>query len=1377
MQLLKIKTALLALTALAVPGWLLSTGLIARALDIPVVVNTVSDAKVMMLVDDSGSMNAVLEHPEFDGNSAAVQNAALTIPSVIFRLDSGAAAPTTAQTLTPALIEMNWNYWNVNAAGTLYAGTTLANAAANMRVVVNASCNNSSGTATNCPTNPTTPRTGSNAFSLYSNSSTVGNNIFQLANLTKVSGVNVTDSVGNEYLYANYRLNSYVRTGRDWHGIWARFDNDGDPVVVNTTVFFTNGQRVVFNGREVFLSAGWYRIEYLRWIFYLSTAAQRAALPGVTRIDAVKNVLRDIIVDNPQVAFGLATLNGSTYSPGSFTTGTYGDHMWNPLGVGAVGGRPRIRAAIGTAQSTLLTTIDGLAAVGGTPLTTSYIETLRYYNGEADNDPYCNNCRYTSPIVAPCDGHFVVMLTDGLPSGESQNSVFGNWITDQDGDNEESAANNRNCSDPVCEQFLDDASFLAYHSDFKTTMGGLQNVKTYAVGLGLDYDLLDSAAQAGGSGQSYYVNSTDEISETLQQIINNLVTTAVGAAGVAVAEVYGENARVYRPLFEALNWSGRLQAFDSSEDDLIERFDAGNILEARNLSTSPRTIYAGYDSDGDNETTTMQAFSTTLTSTWRPQLFRSFIDGTLSTALLATPLAAYTTDAAASRLINYIHGNDYSGLRRRDGDGDGLINKLGDIVYSRPRYVGQRNGRYLTMQGYNNFVAGLKDEPNLVLVGANDGMLHAFDADNGEELWAYIPSGLVRHLELLSRTNYNSQYHKYYVNGQVSVEDVYIRGGWKTIAMFGLGGGGSSYVVLDITDRNTPSLLFEVSDSSVYGESWSEPTVVMWGGSSTSLNPATYNWHMAVSTGENKSTAGTGLVFYDLNGSGIPSPTAVALSTTAAAGTRTTGIAAAQSDRDLNVDRIYAGTEEGHMYRVNVSGSSIASWPVTRVYQGAATQPIVARPSLVLADNPRYDSGASSGATSKQFAIGIYFGTGRYDDIGDVDTIGVTSQKIVGLFDPVVVASDDYSDTISNLTTTNLQNQSTGSFSVTRGTDGIYRVANNRYGFYMNMDTAINITSSNFIRPVGMITYPPLNVRGNLLFSTFLPNQQQCAVGGYGFVQAVNFRTGGGSVVDLYVNAKNPFYNGGIPDVDSNSAYNAADLTAAYNAGTIQPVFDTEVTEIDLDSYTPYKHNHILDKDDINLHATNGGVQPAVSSVGSRGLPGPVAVLFQDSKLVVQTAYAEQTGSEEENEGNDNADTVTICHRTGETITDEEGNVREVKETMSVPESQVNDYLNAGDTLGPCPEDDANREKVTLCHRPPGNPTNEHTIQVSANAVSAHVAHGDTVGACASDPEDDGDGGSGGNGGSENTLLDPDQLPVNLYNQPVNIVSFHEVTE
>jgi hypothetical protein len=59
-------------------------------------------------------------------------------------------------------------------------------------------------------------------------------------------------------------------------------------------------------------------------------------------------------------------------------------------------------------------------------------------------------------------------------------------------------------------------------------------------------------------------------------------------------------------------------------------------------------------------------------------------------------------------------------------------------------------------------------------------------------------------------------------------------------------------------------------------------------------------------------------------------------------------------------------------------------------------------------------------------------------------------------------------------------------------------------------------------------------------------------------------------------------------------------------------------------------------------------------------------------------------------------------------------------------------------------------KKVLICHIPPGNPDNAHTICVSEHAVDPHQTHhGDTIGACAGDGGDD-----GGDDGSDDPPTD-----------------------
>lgn len=110
-------------------------------------------------------------------------------------------------------------------------------------------------------------------------------------------------------------------------------------------------------------------------------------------------------------------------------------------------------------------------------------------------------------------------------------------------------------------------------------------------------------------------------------------------------------------------------------------------------------------------------------------------------------------------------------------------------------------------------------------------------------------------------------------------------------------------------------------------------------------------------------------------------------------------------------------------------------------------------------------------------------------------------------------------------------------------------------------------------------------------------------------------------------------------------------------------------------------------------------------------------------------------------------DQVTICHVPP-------GNPDNAH-TIVVGAAAVNAHLAHGDFEGECDgddgatdedldddgeEDDADAVKVLVCHIPPGNPDNMLTIEISEDALEAHLAHGDTEGEC----EDEGDGGEGG---------------------------------
>jgi len=129
----------------------------------------------------------------------------------------------------------------------------------------------------------------------------------------------------------------------------------------------------------------------------------------------------------------------------------------------------------------------------------------------------------------------------------------------------------------------------------------------------------------------------------------------------------------------------------------------------------------------------------------------------------------------------------------------------------------------------------------------------------------------------------------------------------------------------------------------------------------------------------------------------------------------------------------------------------------------------------------------------------------------------------------------------------------------------------------------------------------------------------------------------------------------------------------------------------------------------------------------------------------------EGEGEEEESEEDGQAK-VLVCHVPP-------GNP-ENPVTIEVAEPAVPAHLAHGDTEGACegdtgPDDEPEEESegdgqptVLVCHVPPGNPDNPVTIEVAAPAVPAHLAHGDTEGACAGEtPPVEGEEGEEGGGG------------------------------
>lgn len=321
-------------------------------------------------------------------------------------------------------------------------------------------------------------------------------------------------------------------------------------------------------------------------------------------------------------------------------------------------------------------------------------------------------------------------------------------------------------------------------------------------------------------------------------------------------------------------------------------------------------------------------------------------------------------------VINYIRGaaikdnEDNDVFRKRTkGSKDYL---LGDIVNSSPAIVGAPSDEYGRRKygdaSYEAFATAKRNRRSMAYVGANDGMLHAFDlgyydatskayyanfipspqegegrfqnpinADSlGKEKWAYVPYNLLPHLKWLTDKNYS---HVYYMDGPIQIFDVNIfandtdhTGGWGTILVASMRFGGgeynldvaegdsrtlrSAYVIFDITNPDSPQLLGEITHDNLGFTTSNTQIAVRRSLSNSSVN----DWFLVFGSGPqgtdglSKATSSQNAhIFYvdlKLLASGTANITAI---DTGVANSFVGGVTAKDWDSDYYTNAIYFG--------------------------------------------------------------------------------------------------------------------------------------------------------------------------------------------------------------------------------------------------------------------------------------------------------------------------------------------------------------------------------------------------------------------------------------------------------------------------------------
>jgi type IV pilus assembly protein PilY1 len=207
-------------------------------------------------------------------------------------------------------------------------------------------------------------------------------------------------------------------------------------------------------------------------------------------------------------------------------------------------------------------------------------------------------------------------------------------------------------------------------------------------------------------------------------------------------------------------------------------------------------------------------------------------------------------------VVAYIHGKDAFDL---DGDGNNTELRaavLGDIFHSNILFIGSPNTLLAHEEGYAGFLADYKARDRVAYAGANDAMLHAFDAGaywdptdptawndgSGDELFAYVPGLLLPMASLTPKTiDINGdRLIPGFVDGNVVAADAWLGADsgskssaeWATILIASFGDGGEGYLALDITAPGAaggahgpyPKLQWEFSHPDL-GKTWSRPVI------------------------------------------------------------------------------------------------------------------------------------------------------------------------------------------------------------------------------------------------------------------------------------------------------------------------------------------------------------------------------------------------------------------------------------------------------------------------------------------------------------------------------------------------------------------------
>ena len=530
----------------------------------------------------------------------------------------------------------------------------------------------------------------------------------------------------------------------------------------------------------------------------------------------------------------------------------------------------------------------------------------------------------------------------------------------------------------------------------------------------------DPRASRVGEANTYFLQSDARgVLTAFDDIFARASTAARSIAGGAIqSKNLTVSDTVYQGTFDTSDWSGDLLAIPITVDTsnvvtvgTTPTWTAATQLGAMTTPATSRNIIVG--NSGATANPVAAAF------TW------SAIEASLKSSLDKLT-AASSSDGLAQDRLDYLRGD-----KSKEGTQFRTRNKLlGDIVNSGVAYSGAPSSS-IADAGYSPFYTANSSRTPAVYVGANDGMLHAFNGTNGNELFAYIPSWFGPKLAALTSTTYANS-HQSYLDGTPVVAEAKVGSNWKTVLVSGTGGGGKGVFALDVTNPasfTASNVMWEFTnaDDADLGFVTGKPQILKLRTSAPSATTATYKYFAVFGSGVNNyvsdaagifsSTGQPALFILDLSKASGDAWTlgtnyykiSLPIDSTLSA-TKATGLINFDASRGLagEVTQVYMGDLHGNLWKLDFAGFGTADWNMGKLSyfkQGTSNnpiplfiakdasgivQPISAPPNVVYGPIP--DSSY------------VVFGTGKY--LEATDKISTATQSYYMVYDNATTTLD-----------------------------------------------------------------------------------------------------------------------------------------------------------------------------------------------------------------------------------------------------------------------------------------------------------------------------------------------------------------------------------